>query len=166
MTIKTIFIAVLLSMPAACTKTEPPVLQRAINASADMLLVDNLSRSAFYVAYPDGQASDYVNYYFSSMGVAEWPPHEGEFSADEIKSARIATLPNNVKFTPNQLATDVAGMQVVIKAAGARGVVVFEGYQSPSEKPVLVVEKPLVKVEPSELARTTFFSNRDMGIGY
>ncbi len=167
MSIKTVPIAVLLSVLAACSETtESPVLQRAINASADMLLATNLSRSAFYAAYPDGKASDYVHYYFSSMGTAEWPPHEGEFSPDELKSARIATIPDNVKFTPNQVAADVPGMQVVIKADDARGVVIFEGYQAPSEQPSLVVEKPLVKVEPSELAKTTFLSNRDMGIGY
>ncbi len=166
MSIKTISITVLLFLLAACSETESPILQRAINASAGMLPADNLSRSAFYAAYPDGQASDYVHYYFSPMGTAEWPPQEGEFSAEELQSARILTLPANVKFTANQPAADVPGMQVVIKADDARGVVIFEGYQSPSEKPVLVVEKPLVKVEPSELARSTFLSNRDMGVGY
>ena len=168
MTIKTISIAALFFLLAACTETqtESPILQRAINASADMLLSKNLSRSAFYVAYPDGKASDYVNYYFSSMGTAEWPPQEGEFTTDELQSARITSIPDNVRFTPNQLAADIPGMQVVIKADDVRGVVIFEGYQTPSEKPALVVEKPLLKVEPSELARTTFLSNRDMGIGY
>ncbi len=164
MTIKKISITALLFLLAACSQTETgsPALQQAINASADMLLAKNLSRSAFYVAYPDGKASDYVNYYFSTMGTAEWPPQEGEFTSDELKSARITSIPDNVRFTPNQLATGVPGMQVVIKADDAKGVVIFEGYRTPSEKPALVVEKPLIKVEPSELARTTFFSNRDM----
>lgn len=166
MSIKTIFIAALLSILSACSETESPILQRAINASTDMLLADNLSRSAFYAAYPDGQASDYVHYYFSPMGAAEWPPQEGEFNAEELQAMRIATLPANVKFAANQPAANVPGMQVVIKADNARGVVIFEGYQLPSEKPVLVVEKPLIKVEPSELAKMAFASNRDMGMDY
>ncbi|MGR9012293.1 MAG: hypothetical protein ACU83U_01475 [Gammaproteobacteria bacterium] len=166
MTIKTISLAVLFTLLTACTETESPALQQAINASASLLATDNLSRSAFYAAYPDGKASDYVNYYFSPMGTAEWPPQEGEFSADELKSMRIATIPGNVKISQNQLAAGVPGMQVVIKADDARNVVIFEGYQPPMEKPVLVVEKPLLKVEPSEFARMTFGSNRDMGIDY
>ncbi|MDP1772565.1 MAG: hypothetical protein Q8L15_09805 [Methylobacter sp.] len=168
MTIKTISIAALLFWLSACSQSETgsPALQQAINASADMLLAQNLSRSAFYAAYPDGKASDYVHYYFSAMGTAEWAPQEGEFSADELKSAHISSIPDNVRFTPNQPAADVPGMQVVIKADDARAVIIFEGYQTASEKPALVVEKPLIKVEPSEFARTIFLSNRDMGIGY
>jgi hypothetical protein len=166
MSIKTTPIAVLFLLLAACSKTESPVLQRAINASADMLLAKNLSRSAFYVAYPEGKPSDYVHYYFSAMGTAEWPPREGEFSEAELKATQTGSIPDNVKFTPNQRAADVPGMQVVIKADDARGLIIFEGYQKPSETPDLVVEKPLLKVEPSELAKTAFFSNRDMGINY
>lgn len=169
--LKIISSLMLIFLLSACTssESEPPDLKQAIKASSSLLAGKNLSRSSFYVAYPDGTPSDYVKYYFSPMGTAEWPPYEGggEFSDEEMKMARITPIPHGIRFFPHQVAQDEPGKQVVIKADDERSMVIFEGYLSPSApQPAIVVEKKLIKVEPSELAEMTFRSNQEMGVGY
>ena len=169
--LKYLLLIVLTSILVNCGSgtTDDPELKRAIKASASLLLPKNLSRSAFYAAYPNGTPSDYVSYYFSSMGSAEWPPYEGggEFSAEEMKMAGMSAIPQNVKVYPRNINPTHIGKQIIIKADNTRGVIIFEGYLLPSDtQAALVVEKKLPKVKASEFATMTFRSNQQMGIGY
>lgn len=170
--LKNIGLIVLIVLITACEsggQNEPPELKQAIKASASLLAKNNLSRSAFYAAYPDGKPSDYVKFYFSSMGAAEWPPYEGggEFTVEEMKMARITPIPQDVHIYPDTVDENDPGKQVVIKGDDQRGVIIFEGYLSPNdEQAAIVVERKLLKVDPSGLATMTFQSNREMGVDY
>lgn len=143
------------------------LLERAVSVCASQLAPMNLSRSAFYVAYPDGKPSDYVQFVFSTLGAAEWPPVEGggEFSPEEQRGMQALNqlLPANIDFAPLRPDPGKTGLQVVFKADDGKGVVIFEGYASATDKPLLVVERPLVKVEPSMLARQAYQSMVEMG---
>src|SRR5262245_51585341 len=54
----------------------PPDLRQAAGVVAYTLRATNLSRSMFSAAHPNGKPSEWVSYWFSDMGVAEWPDSE------------------------------------------------------------------------------------------
>ncbi len=68
-------------------KPEYTVFEKVANTVHWMIMPHNFSRSEFTVASPEGLPSEFVNYMFSEMGVAEWTPFEdfGEFSNEERK---------------------------------------------------------------------------------
>ncbi|MFC1541838.1 hypothetical protein ACFL50_05240 [Candidatus Latescibacterota bacterium] len=146
-------------------KPEASTLEKAANAVHWMIAPVNLSRSSFTVAFPNGKPSDYVNYMFSDMGVAEWPPHEdsGEFTLPEMKAMRIPFFPAGVEIS--QLEPDPEyGMQIVIKDDDNRGVVIVEGYSDPSQPPVMTEEFVLKKVPPGPGVIQIYEMNYDNGM--
>ncbi len=105
-----------------------------------------LKRSSFLVAYPDGTPKQFLSWMFSSMGVAEWPPYEGgmEFSPEEEAMVRKTGMP----FIPKGLSLvaenpDIEkGRQVVIFSDEVEPYLVAEGYENPSDPPVIVKRWP------------------------
>ena len=117
-------------------------LRKGIAVVRYMSAPRQLQRSSFLAAYPNGTPEQFLNWMFSPMGLAEWPPYEGgmEISPEEEKMIRKTGLP----FIPAGLSLiaqepDVErGRQVVIYADEEERLLVAEGYENPSEPPVIV----------------------------
>ena len=146
-------------------KPEPTEFEKAANAVHWMIVPHNLSRSAFTVAFPEGLPSEFINYMFSDMGVAEWPPYEdsGEFSPEEIRAMRIPLIPKEIELVPLYPDPEV-DKQLVIKFDDSRRMVIVEGYSEPKQEPVLVREWNLPRVEPDAGIENIYWYNYDMGM--
>ncbi len=152
----------------ACGSNAPKELQQGVQVINAMTSVGYLSGSAFYAAYPDGKPSDYVRYTFSDIGAAEWPVAAGgmgydEMEAEQSRSIGMPIIPAGIHYSPNTPNPSIQGMQVVLRGDDAKGVLVIEGYVNPAEKPVIVKEKKLPKVKPSDIAVMTYQSAIEMG---
>jgi len=140
-------------------------IEKAMKAVNWMILPPVLSRSAFTIAFPDGKPSEFVNYMFSDMGIAEWPPYEGMNDEDleEYSSIRIPMIPQSVSLVP--LYPDpVRGRQLVIRFDDIRDVLILEGYEDPKGEPVKVKEWKLPKVEPAVGIRQIYDANLEQGM--
>ena len=143
-------------------------LKRGFKVIDYMMKPINLSRSGFYVGFPNGKPSQFVSYLFSSMGSAEWPYSEAIAEKDPIlreqsEAIRAPLIPKNVAFvsrTPD-LSQET---QVVLKFDDARNIVILEGYENPKEKSILKKEIKLIKVQPIEFAEMIFWSNAELGM--
>lgn len=152
----------------SCGGKAPGEIEQGANVIGSMLKPANLSRSMFAAGFPDGKPSQFVSYFFSDMGVAEWPPTEGstEFTKEEMtamKRAGQAIMPAGVAFVPLKPAAD-KGKQIVVKFDNAGGVVITEGYIDPSQKPVLVKEWKLPGVSPAPGVMMMYQSNMQSGM--
>lgn len=152
---------------AGCSGSEaPPELNQAVKVVGKMLTPRNLSRSAFYAAYPDGKPSDFVNYMFSPMGTVEWPPaadnREG-LTVQDLRAAGITPMPKDVRLVPHT-ADPRYRKQVVVSADNVRGMVIAKGYIESDKEPVLVKEWPLRRVTLMPGVAEMYRSNRDMGM--
>jgi hypothetical protein len=146
--------------------SEHPELDRACRAIRAMTAPVNLTRSAFPYVCPEAQPSQWVRYFFSGLGKAEWPPTEGlEFTPDEARAARIEALPHDVAIVPLRPQTR-SGKQLVLGYDDARGVIVAEAYESAADEPVFRREWPLPKVHASQLAIEAAESNLQLGMSY
>ncbi|MFC1650495.1 hypothetical protein ACFL2X_02895 [Candidatus Latescibacterota bacterium] len=160
-----IAVFVIITRSGTKPKTEATSLEKAANAVHRMISPTYLSRSSFTVAFPDGVPSEYVNYIFSEMGVAEWPPFEdsGEFTLQELKSMRIPYIPTGIEISQLEPDPDY-GAQIVLKHDDSRNMVIVEGYTDPSQPPVITREKELPKVMPGPGVIEIYESNFEMGL--
>lgn len=123
---------------------ENPELNRAISVVRYMSADRQLKRTAFKMAYPEASPVQFVNWMFSPMGAAAWPPFEGggEFSQEEekmIKKAGMPFFPTGVAIVANNPDSD-RGMQVVVRGDDERKMLVVEGYLNPEVSAVVVKE--------------------------
>ncbi len=92
------------------------------------------------MAYPDEKPSEFLQYIFSPMGAAEWPPMSGgvEFSLEEEQMMRRAGqpfIPEGLMFENGQ-PSPAHGDQIVLQADDARGVIIAEAYADPYQPPI------------------------------
>ena len=118
---------VILMRTANKPKPEEIRLDQAAKAVGWMIAPTNLSRSGFTVAFPNAKPSEYVNYMFSDMGTAEWPPFEdsGEFTMPEMKAMRIPFFPADIHIAQLEPNPEY-GTQIVVRHDDAKGVVVID----------------------------------------
>ena len=119
-------------------------LRKAIAVVRYMSAPRQLKRSAFQATYPEGSPKQFVEWMFSPMGSAIWPPVEGggEFSPEEEKMIRktgIHFLPSNVSLVFDE-PDENRGQQLVVRGDDERKLLVVEGYLDPQDSPVLVKE--------------------------
>ncbi len=124
-------------------------LRKGIAAVRYMSAPRQLQRSSFLVAYPNGTSEQFLSWMFSPLGVAEWPPYEGglEFSVEEesmIRKTGIPFIPTDLALIPQEPDLE-KGRQVVIRAG--RGLLIAEGYENPTESPVVVKKWPFQELE-------------------
>ncbi len=119
-------------------------LRKGIAVVRYMSAQRQLQRSSFLATYPGGTPEQFLEWLFSPMGAAEWPPYEGglEFSPEEEKMVRKAGMPfipAGLLLVPHEPDTE-KGMQVVISFDAETRSLIAEGYENPSNPPVLVKE--------------------------
>ncbi len=119
--------------------SEYPELEGGIRVVRYMSAKKQLSRSSFIALKKNNTASDFIDWMFSPLGSAEWPPSQNslEFSPDELKMIRssgIPTLPQNVSIVANK-PDPRKGKQIVVKSDNVGGRIIVEGYIRPTEGP-------------------------------
>jgi len=97
---------------------EYPELNKAIRVVRYMSAERQLQRSAFRFTYPEGRPEQFVEWMFSPIGSAIWPPVAGggEFSQEEekmIQKTGSPFLPSGVSLVSNKPDMD-RGQQVVV----------------------------------------------------
>lgn len=123
---------------------EHPELNQAISVVRFMSAERQLLRSGFWSTYPEGSPEQFVDWMFSPMGSAIWPPIEGsgEFSQEEqkmIKRTGIPFLPAGVSLEPENI-NEGRGLQIVVRGDDERHMLIVEGYVDPLDSPVLTKE--------------------------
>ena len=91
------------------------------------------------MALEDKSPSQFVEWMFSPLGLAEWPPMEDslEFSPEELKMIKkigIPAIPKDVAIVASS-PTSEKGKQIVVKADDSNQTLIVEGFisaQSPS----------------------------------
>jgi hypothetical protein len=128
-------------------------------------------KSSFFVVFPDGTPRQFVSWYFSTMGTAEWAPTEGsdEFRPEELEAMErmgLGSRPKDVTYRHRQPDTS-AGKQIVLKWDDAAGTVILEGYLDPAQPPVLTRAFKLPKgVVPDQATRLITEANVEQGMSY
>ena len=164
-------VLVLFTVFSGCSSTSiEPEFKQGFQMVRSMVAPTHLSRSMFSAAYPECKPSQYVSYYFSTLGSAERPPTaemaemEGLTPAD-LQAAGHVVHPSGIAFVPQQ-PDPIKGKQIVMKADDSRMMIILEAYETPTAQPVATEEIPLKVVTADAMARQSFESNRQMGIGY
>ncbi len=116
-------------------------LRRGIQVVRYLSSPKMIRRSSFLSVHPQGQPSDFVNWMFSSLGTAEWPPSEemaeqDPIFAEQAKAIRAPLLPRGIRLVAHRPEAG-AGRQVVVKANDAQGLIIAQGYESAGAPPVL-----------------------------
>ena len=124
---------------------EHPELNKAIRVVRHMSAERQLQHSAFRFTYPEGRPEQFVEWMFSPIGSAIWPPVEGggEFSEEEekmIQKTGIPFLPSGVSLVSDKPDMD-RGQQVVVRGYDERQMMVVVGYLDPQDALVLVMEE-------------------------
>jgi len=109
-----------------------------------------LKRSLF-MALKDRKPSKFVDWMFSPMGSAEWPPWEDshlEFDSEELKTIKkmgIPLIPKNVALVPLTVDPEKE-RQIVVSADDQKRIIILEGFISPNGLPILKEEIPFPKI--------------------
>jgi len=75
--------------------SEYPELEGGIRVVRYMSAKRQLTRSSFVALQKNNTASDFIDWMFSPLDSAEWPPSQNslEFSPDELKAIRFRGVP-------------------------------------------------------------------------
>ncbi|MFH0991579.1 MAG: hypothetical protein V1799_16355 [bacterium] len=166
-----LFIALLFLLPACSSEPEHPDLEQAAKAVEYLVAPFSAPKVSFFAVLPNGTPKQFVSWFFSSMGSADWPPIEGtsEFSPDELASMRqigIPLRPKDVFYRHTQPDPNIQ-KQIVLKWNDTEGTVILEGYIDPKQSAVLTRSFKLPKgVIPNEMARLVVQSNLESGMRY
>lgn len=175
--------AVFLAALTGCdVQSTDPELSKAARAMHHMTTRPFLSRSCFYVAYPNGSPTDYVDYIFSPLGAVEWPPGDGStpagedvspeqammqetmaFEAEQARAAGLPVLPGSVRISRLQRSNSRA-KELVLSPADEEDKVMAKGYLPGETEPVLQTEWTVAKASPGQAVRQMCESNIEMGV--
>jgi hypothetical protein len=146
-------------------------LERAAYAVEQIVAPVNATRCSFFVVLPDGTPKQFVSWFFSSMGSAEWPMVDDstEISRDEAQSMQrigIPFRPKDVSYTHSKPDTAVQ-KQIVLTWDDTERTVILEGYLDPAQAPVFKKSFKLPKnVVPDAMARIAVGSNLELGMSF
>jgi len=153
----------LLMLMTGCGSPPDEDLTAANTAFSQMASNRSLSRSCFSVAYPDGQASDFIDYLFSDLGSAEWPVAFDEYEENAMRSIGQVPLPSNVVVSRLNR-TSPSQKELVLVANNAERKVLVKGYLANEPKVVFEDEWPIGTAAADEMVQEICLSNLDMGI--
>ena len=157
----------------ACSKKDPDVLdlERAASTVEQMVAPLFAPRTSFFVVLPNGSPKQFVSWYFSSMGVAEWAPVDdpSELNKDERDAMRqigMALRPKDVYYR-HSMPDPKVRKQLVLKWDNAEETVILEGYVDPEQPPLISRSFKLPRrVVPNEATRLFVQSNLETGMTY
>ena len=147
----------------ACGSAPDEDLTAANTALSQMASNRTLSRSCFTVAYPDGQAADFIDYMFSDLGSAEWPVAFDEYEEQAMGSIGQVPLPANVAVSPLSR-TSPNQKELVLTANNAERKILVQGYLANDSKVVFEDEWPVGTAVADDMVREMCISNLEMGI--
>ena len=156
---------------ACVVEATPTDLRQGAHVITYMAAPMNLKRSMFMGLFPNGKPSQFVSFIFSSVGSAEWPYSEEMAQMDpmmreQAASIRMPLVPAGVSFTDHSPKSEL-GRQIVVRFDDARNVLIVEGYEDPTQPPVLSIEKrfrlPTLQPHERELLERLAQSNLEMG---
>jgi hypothetical protein len=161
---------VLLLLVAAGCSPPPPDLAGAVALVASRLSPRGLERSAFYAVHPEGTPSDFVSFFFSPLGKAEWVP-----DPSTAPEGVVLVGPDGLLDVGGELPPGGVGLaaeqpdprlrrQVVLRADDERGVVIAAAYELPGRDPVLVRELALPRVTPAPGVAEMALENLRLGV--
>ena len=158
-------IAIFIITLFACSSNNnaPADIKQAAAAVKQMTSPRLLSKSMFSAMDDKITPSDYVEYFFSTLGTSEWPVAM-EFSEEELKAAGFITLPRSVLLTANSPNPNEEGHQLVLSADNANSLLIVTGYVSAKENAVLRHAWKFTKVDPAPGVREILRSNKELGM--
>ncbi len=124
--------------------SENPQLRNGFRVVRYLSSERQLKRSSF-MAIKEKNPSQFVDWMFSTLGTAEWPPYEDsllEFDRDELNAMRrmgIPFIPKNVALV-SKFPDFERGKQVVVKADDKKKIIILEGFINPKDFPVIIQE--------------------------
>lgn len=151
---------ILISACSSSSKLDPD-LNQANKALKGLASPSSLTKSCFYLVYPNGNATDFAKYLFSPLASAELPIAFDEEEAAQMNSVGMTTLPPNVKISIN-LRSHVKEKELVL--IPRNNILTVNGYLPDESQPVLETEWQLSKVEINESTKLICESNLDLGI--
>ena len=144
----------------------PPELDQAVRAFSQQLGERELSRSMYAAAFPGGGTPEqFVSYFFSDLGKAEWPSAMDADEAEQMRAVGLTVFPMGVAIVPRN-PDPVRGIQLVIGYDQGRGVILARGYTDPTKPPMVEKEWTLPAVRPTPQAEAVFRSNLESGASY
>ena len=156
------WLVTLMLVLGSCQSSPDEDLVQANAAMASMGQNRTLAKSCFRVAYPNGNATDFVRYLFSDLGSAEWPIALDQLEAEQMKAIKQKVIPPTVTVSANQRQY-LDRKELVLEAI--EGKIQARGYLPQETKPTLEDEWGLgtASVEPNVISLCQ--SNIEMGIG-
>ena len=125
----------------ACEGPVPTDLDRAAKVVRYMSRADVLKHSSFPKKYPNGKPSDFVKWFLSKEGRAQWPASlDNADSNPEIRNEAYEhgapIVPRNMIFLADKPDRE-KGRQLVVKSYDNGGLIIVEGYGNPNTLPDL-----------------------------
>lgn len=127
-----------------------PELKKGFRVVRYLSAERQLKRSSF-MALKERKPSKFVEWMFSPMGSAEWPPWEDshlEFDSEELKAMKkigVPLIPKNVALVPLEVDLE-KGRQIVVGADDPKRILIIEGFINPKNPPVLKEEIPFPEI--------------------
>jgi len=120
-----------------------PELRRAVRIVRGAAGSDELLATGFDLVAEECVPSEFVDFYFSTLGTRHWPPIAGGLEFPETAGQTHLGLelqrPADVAFVAEEVDVD-RGRQIVVSGDDARGVIRVTGYVDPDDEPALVEE--------------------------
>tara|TARA_B100000686_G_scaffold352262_1_gene453649 strand:- start:2989 stop:3504 length:516 start_codon:yes stop_codon:yes gene_type:complete len=126
---------------AACEGPVPTDLDRAAKVVRYMSRADVLPTTTFSKKYPDGKASDFVDWFLSEEGRSQWPASLSNADSNpeirkEAYELNAPIVPRNMIFLAHK-PDRKQGRQLVVKPDDSRNLIIVEGYADPNALPDL-----------------------------
>ena len=124
-----------------CEGPVPTDLDRAAKVVRYMSRENVLSTTSFFRKYPNGKPSDFVTWFLSKEGQAQWPASLS--NADSNPKVRREAYEKNAPIVPRNMIflahkPDLEkGRQLVVIPDDNRNLIIVEGYSTPNSLPKL-----------------------------
>lgn len=146
-----------------CEEPPNPDIKQASSAMAQMATPKMLSRSCFYLIYPNGKPSEFVRYLFSDLGAAEWPIAFDEMEEEQMKSVRITPLPRTVRVSALKREYPEE-KELVLIPDDENSQIIAQGYVANETAPNWESKWDLAIASPDEATQQLCRSNIELGI--
>lgn len=156
-------VTTILVLLIGCQSVPDSDLKQASNSLSKMATNYHLRKSCFSVVYPNGTASDFVNYLFSDLGTAEWPIAFDQIEVEQTESIGQTPLPENVVIS-HLNRTQIDSKEIVLQADDINRMIIVQGYLPQSNQVKLAASWKLGTAKADQFTQQICQSNLEMGI--